>query len=147
MSDSKKTEKFIVADHFTTINSKIKFSYISKGFNFNFLTKTEEEIILPRLHHDLCCRTLDSEILNDIGREVETIVTLSGIYELLKLQPNCEAGVLLTNNDHVNIFYVCDIFGILRAVYVGRCDDGWFVDSNTVGYSDWWRAGDRVFSR
>ena len=55
-------------------------------------------------------------------------------------------GDLLTNG-YANIFYVRDVNGELRAVFVGWGGVGWSVRAYSVGDPDAWRGGDRVFSR
>ncbi len=61
-------------------------------------------------------------------------------------QPNGEKGTLL-NDGSANIFYVPDLKGVLRAVYVYWYDGRWRVDANPVEGPGRWYGGDRVFSR
>jgi len=140
--------KFVVADNFTLSNAAVKFSYIGDNFKLWFYSKTEEvkDLVVPHPHHDLCkAASLDCEIIDDLGGKAKVEVTMSGIYELLKIQPNGEAGVLLTNG-YANIFYVLDVNRVLRAVYVNRLDGGWDVRAHSVGFPSRWCADLRVFS-
>ena len=52
----------------------------------------------------------------------------------------------LTNGD-VNIFYINNDSGVLRAVFVDWSSDGWYVFANSIKRQGGWRAGSRVFSR
>lgn len=142
--------KFIVADHFKVNvfdDAPVKISYLRDDFKSWFLGNTEEmkDVAIPRVHHDLCRDSLDCEILSDLGGEAKAETTLAGVYGLLKLQPNCEAGILLTNGSS-NIFYVRCGESVLRAVIVVWRVDGWYVDAYSVEDPRGWRAGDRVFS-
>lgn len=143
--------RFVVADKFkvdTSDKAEVKISYLSGDFASWFGGKVEEsaDVELPKHHHDLTKCSLDEEILRDLGGADKAEVTLAGIYELMKLQPNGEDGALLTNG-YANIFYVnCDD-GVLRAVSVDWNGDGWDVDADRVGDELRWNAGHRVFSR
>jgi len=140
--------KFAIADHFKLSNITIKFLYIGDNFKSWFYGKTEEakDVAVSSPHHDLSKVSLDCEILNDLGGEAKAEVTMAGVYKLVNCQPNGEPGVLLTNG-YTNIFYVRDVSGVLRAVYVHRYGDGWDVHANSVEDPDRWSAGSRVFSR
>lgn len=144
------TEVFVVADHFTVNTSamaEVKIGYLGDNFKKWFLGKTEEPNNQTELTYATLSRaSVDKPILDELGNTVET--TISMVWELLKLQPNGEGGVLLTNG-YANIFYVRDTNNTLRAVNASwHVDDGgWYVRASSVGYPYEWRAGYRVFSR
>jgi len=144
------TNKFIAGEHFvidTSASAKVKIGFIGESFERWFLDKTEERNIYVGLrYHQLKKNSLDKLIMDELGNTVET--TLSQIWELLKLQPWREDGVLLTNG-YANIFYVRDARGVLRAVNVRWYgNDGvWYVYAHSVEYPGRWNAGDRIFSR
>lgn len=149
LQDGKKpaSSSFVVADHFTVVNSEIKFLYISRNFKSHFFGKTEERMILPRVHHDLCQAASIREVLDNIDGEDKVEVTLFGIYELLKLQPNGEAGTLLAeDHGHANIFYVRDVVNVLYAVSVHLWNSGWCMDAISIKEMFKWDIGHRVFS-
>ena len=144
--DYTKKKRFVVADHFTTDNATVEFSYIGDSFKSRFYGKTEEakDVSVPRVHHDLCKFFSDREILDDLGNKAET--TMAGIYELLKLQPTGgEAGALLING-FVNIFFVRDVKSVPRIVFIGWYDGNWDMDAVSVKDTCGWHTGRRVFS-
>ena len=90
--------------------------------------------------------SVDDPIIEELGGKTEVRPTLSQIHSLLLKQPQGKKeGVLLTNG-YANIFYVKDLEGELRAVYVLWRGGGWGVNAVSVEYPDGWYAGDRVFS-
>jgi len=143
------TDKFIARNHFVVnspASAKVKIGLLGDNFKLWFLNKVEESNGQTELcYHQLRKPSVDKSILQELGDSAET--TLSQIWELLNLQPRGENGVLLTDG-YVNIFYVCDASGVLRAVYVywhsGYGD--WVVDAVFVEGPDGWRDGYRVFS-
>lgn len=79
---------------------------------------------------------LDSEILNELK---PTECKLGDILTAMK------ENKLLTNG-YANIFYIKDKNGVLCAVDVHWCGDGWSVYADSVSYPNGWRGGRRVFS-
>ncbi len=151
VQDGKKptTLSFVVADHFTLDNTAIKFSYIGRNFKSYFSDKIEEEIVCPQNSIDLSRTARDSEIIAYIGDEAQAEVTLSGIYELLKLQPKGEAGNLLSDGE-INIFYVHNtslnqLRPIGAAWSIGR--RGWAIDVFPLDNPGGWKTGSRIFYR
>lgn len=144
------TEKFVATDHFTvnpSATAEARIGYLSDNFKKWFFGKTEEPNSQTELRYATLKKdSLDKPILDELGTAAE--VTLSVIWELLKLQPNGEKGVLLTNGC-ANIFYVRDAGGELRAVRMRWvADDGfWHVNAYSVECPSGWSAGYLVFSR
>ena len=127
------------------VGGKVKFA----GDNFKawFYGKAEKCAPRTKLRYSELTRSgLDDEIRKEIGVEFEE-TTLAQIDALMERQSSGQPGVLLTNG-FANIFYVRDVNGELRAVYV-RWDafcGGWHVLANSVGNPRRWRGGYRVFS-
>lgn len=145
-------KKFAVADHFkfdTSEGALVKIGNIFGEFEPWFLGKTEELVGETRLvlnYQRLCKESLDQPILDELGDLAQ--VSLSAVWELLKLQSHGQGGVLLTNG-RANIFYVRDINGTLRSVSVWwSADYGyWNVGAFSVKCRDKWHSDERVFSR
>lgn len=147
LPDKVQKQRFVVADHFTTENPEVKIGFVKDSFREWFGGKVEEASAwAPKFHHDLNNDSLDEEVLRDLGGADKVEVTPALIYNLLKFQPNGEAGDLLTNGS-ANIFYAKDVDGILRAVSLNWYDDGWRVYALPVDDPHRWNAGYRVFFR
>ena len=144
------TEPFIARDHLvkdTSQKAAVKIAWISSSFEGWFLGETKGPAPEARIRYAQLTRSeLDGPILKELGNTAET--TLAAIHGLMKLQPNGESGALLTNG-YVNIFYVRDINGVLRAVCVGwyALGGGWGVYAFSVAGPGGWVGGGRVFSR
>jgi hypothetical protein len=146
------SKKFVVIDHFrvsvgASANAEVKISWLGGDFRFLFLNKTEEPSGETKLlYQRLCKESLDQPILDELGDLAQ--VSLSAVWELLKLQSHGQGGVLLTNG-RANIFYVRDINGTLRSVSVWWSTDYgyWNVGAFSVKCRDGWHSDERVFSR
>jgi hypothetical protein len=144
------TEKFVAQDKFkvdTGKEAKVKISYLEGDFEREFLGKVEG----PFAGSIICGRKLekksvDDPILQELGGNETAETTLTEMYAAMAAQPNGEDGCLL-NNGRANIFYIKNITGALRAVFVGWDDGGWYVSVHSVEYPRAWFAGHRVFSR
>ena len=95
--------------------------------------------------HKLTKDSLDKLILDELGGEAKAETFLATIYELLEKQPNGKKGDLSTNG-YANIFYVCDVKGVLWAVSVIWFSYGWYVSALSVQPPFGWGAGVQVFS-
>lgn len=143
------TEKFVARDHFvidTSNDALVRIGFIDDNFKQWFLSKIEKPTGKTELKSQRLCKyLLDAPILKELGNFAET--TLGEIRELLKLQAQGQEGDLLTNG-RANIFYVCDVDGVLRAVNVDwNVHYGyWRVHACSVGCPSWWVASGRVFS-
>src|SRR5690606_14742846 len=108
--------------------------------------KTEEPQGGRELRYgDLIKFSPDGPIIEELGGEAKAETTLSEMYGLLQKQSKGEDGVLLTDG-RVNIFYVKDTSGVLRAVDVHWSGGGWFVSAYPVEFPVGWGVGHRVFS-
>lgn len=138
------TKRFIARDNFTLGNAGI--SYLGDNFKERFLGKTEENVLKTTLfYHELTKSSVDRPIINELGGEAKAETRLSQLYVLLKKQSSGQKDAFLTNG-FANIFYVCDINGVLWAVFAHWDGDGWLVSANSVENPRGWDEGDRVFS-
>ncbi len=144
------TEKFVARDKFHKDSKEVKFYVIWDNFTNWFLVgngKIEESLGEQVLRYgNLTKNSVDGPIIEELGGEAKAETTLTELYELLNKQPNGEEGELLTNG-YANIFYIKDVSGVLRAVYVRWNVDGWIVLVDSVESPDVWHAGVRVFVR
>ena len=83
--------------------------------------------------------------ITELGGEEKAEVTLSEIWRLMVRQANGEKGVLLING-LANIFYVPDVSGVLRTVYVYWLVGGWYALADVLDDGGW-GDGYQVFSR
>jgi hypothetical protein len=141
------TGKLVAREKFVKDMSRkaaVKISYLGDNFSEWFLGKVEEPCPETTLRYAKLNRySVDGPILAELGNTAET--TLAQIYALMERQPNGEDGVLLTNG-YANIFYVRDINGALRAVYMGWKAGGWDVYAFSVADPFGWFGGISVFS-
>ena len=141
-------KNLVASKFFNEKNSSVRIRYVGDNFRKCFYGKVEEqpntdETVLR--YHTLNRRSVDGPIIKELGGEDKVKTTLFHIAALMLKQPNGKQGALLTN-DYVNIFYVHDINGVLRAVDVCWDGDGWDVRAGSVESPREWSAGNRVFS-
>lgn len=143
------TKEFIAQDRFVVdivdISRKapVKISHLGKNFQNWFLKKIEGPAAKTKLRYaNLLKPSVDGPIIVELGDSVET--TLAQIFALMKRQKNGKRGKLLTNSC-ANIFYVRDINGELRAVFVRWLGLGWNVHARSVDYPIAWLVGRQVF--
>ncbi|MCH7828825.1 hypothetical protein IH982_03145 [Patescibacteria group bacterium] len=135
------TEQFVVREKFVRGNT------LFLGMNFEgwFEGKTEEAVMETELRYATLTGSLVGRpILAELGDKAET--TLAQIWALMERQPNGEEGVLLTGGWE-NVFYVRDVNGELRVVYVSRGGSSWLVDADLATRMRSLSVGYRVFSR
>ncbi len=141
------TERFVARDKFKLKKDGGLCSYFGDNFRRWFLGKIEDPIGEQTLRFaKLRRQSVDGPIITELGGEAKAETTLTEVWYLMSLQPNGEAGVLITNG-WANIFYVPDSAGVLRAVGVYWLGRGWIVNAFEVSNPDSWDEGDRVFSR
>ena len=127
-------ERFIARNEFVVKSTRVKICWLSNDFKSWFLGKIEEPIGETTLRYwKLRKGSLDSLIIAKLGGRTKAETTLAEMFSLMKRQRNGEKGVLLTNG-LVNIFYIHDINGVLRAVSIWWDDGGWWGDGG-------WRVG------
>ena len=142
------TERFVAKEKFVKDSKEVEFYRIWDNFTNWFLAddgKIEEPINKQTLRHgNLTKGSIDGPIIEELGGETKAETTLTELWDMLKKQPKGEDGDLLTNS-YANIFYIKDTEGVLRAVFVDWHGVGWFVDADSVEYSNEWAPGSRVF--
>jgi len=141
------TSKFV---RDTCRNTAVKISYIGDNFTSWFLSgddKIEDPISEQTLRcHKLRQFSVDGPIIIELGGAEKSETTLPEMFSLMEKQGKGENGVLL-NNGYANIFYIRDIAGVLRTVFVVWYDGGWDVDAHSVESPLRWSDGGQVFSR
>lgn len=152
------TRKFVAKDKFV-VNTKrsapVKIRLLGVNFIKWFLSgngKIEDPISEPcglryaRLRQPYT----DRRIIKELGGKAKAETTLTEMFSLMKKRKNRKkngkVGILL-DNGWTNIFYIKDQNGVLRAVFVFWCDDGWYVCASSVESPHGWHGGHRVFSR
>lgn len=144
------TKKFVASDRFVINigeNAPIKISRLGDNFWNWFLSKIEKPIPGTTLgYYELRKASKDNLIIAELGGEAKAETTLAEMFTLMERQAKGEVGTLLTDG-RVNIFYIKDVRGLLRAVNVGWDGDGWGVDAYSCDYPSEWFAGHRVISR
>lgn len=138
-------ESFVVKERLVLGDSP-RVVWLGDNFQGWFASKTEESMV----ETELCYARITGPWVDDptpaeLGENVET--TLAQAWQLLKLQPNGQEGVLL-NNGWANVFYIRDAGGTLRGVHVIWHGDGWHVDAYSVGdLREWHVEANRAFFR
>ncbi len=142
------TEKFVVN---TTNSARVKISGIGDNFTNWFLADngkieelTNEQVLC---YANLLKSSVDGPIITELHGEEKAETSLSEMYSLMEKQGNGQNGVLLTSDHVVNIFYIRDARGVLRAVFVRWIVGGWRVVAFEVSDPHGWDDGSRVFSR
>lgn len=118
------TKRFVAREKFvvnTTDNAPVKISYLGDNFREWFLAgegKVEAPLPKQKLRYaKLEKSSVDGPIITELGGEAKAETMLSEVFALMAKQGNGKKGALL-NNGWVNIFYVRDTAGVLRAVDV-----------------------------
>jgi hypothetical protein len=145
--------KFIARDKFvvnTKRNAPVKISAVLDNFTAWFLSgdgKTEDPISEQTLRYAKLRKTsVDTLIIAKLGGEEKSETTLTEMFSLMEKQKNGGNGVLL-NNGYINIFYIRDQNGVLRAVGAYWYCGGWYLSAYSVGHPRPWGAGHQVCSR
>lgn len=144
---SAETQRFIVRDRIAEIKKSGRLIYTGSNFEEWFFGKTVEPIGETHLRYGKLLRAeVDRPIIVELGGEAKAETSLAEIFCLMEMQKNGEKGVLLANG-YANIFYVRDIKGVLRAVFVYWLDDGWCLGARSAEFPYRWLGGNQVFSR
>jgi hypothetical protein len=142
-------ERFVARDHFITSldpTAKVLIAYVMGNFNRWFLDKIEEpsrEVSL--MWYELQRNSGDQTIVAELGGVKRVETTLGVVFALMQQQRLGQPGPLASNG-WGNDFYVRDIAGELRSVYVHWCDEGWGVDCAPIVRTTEWPIRDRVFA-
>ncbi|MFH0891533.1 MAG: hypothetical protein V1867_02005 [Candidatus Falkowbacteria bacterium] len=142
------TKLFVARDHFvenTGSKAKVKIAYLDGGFQNGFIGKTEGPFGGSELRYGKLRRSsIDIPIINELGGEDKAETTLTELWGALLKQPHGEKGSLHTNG-YVNIFYIRNKSGVLRAVYTNWRNDGWNLYANSIEDTRVWHAGHLAF--
>ena len=142
-------ERFLARDHFITSldpAAQVPIVYVMGNFNRWFLDKVEEpsgEVSL--MWYELQRNAGDQTIVAELGGVKQVETTLASVFALMHQQRLGQPGPLASNG-WGNDFYVRDMAGELRSVYVHWCDEGWGVDSAPIVRTTEWPIRDRVFA-
>ncbi|MFA5130925.1 MAG: hypothetical protein WC467_00700 [Patescibacteria group bacterium] len=144
-------EKFITKDKFKIDeNQKKSVKIISLGDNFKmwFLEKIEQPFPGSTIYgRKINYRSVDEPILYELGG-ILAETTLTEIYTMMELQGSGVDNDLF-DNLNASIFYVRDVTGTMRVVYV-RWDNnnwsGWIVNACSIGLLRGQEVGYQVFS-
>jgi len=143
-------KKFVAKKKFvinTGDDAAVKISYLGDNFKAEFLGKTEKPFAGSELRQQkLKQASVDGLIIAEIGGEAKAETTLTEVFALMEKQGKGESGTIL-NNGYANIFYVRNVKGVLRAVFVYWLDGGWGVGAYSVESPGRWFDGLQVFSR
>lgn len=152
-SPEETSSKFVAKEKFvrdTGNDAKVKINYLGDNFTKWFLAgsgKIERPMGKQTLcYGDLKKASVDVPIITELGGAKKAETSLTELFSLMEKQGNGEGGALLTNG-WTNIFYIKDMQGVLRAVYVDWNADGWGVLADVVSDPREWNDGYRVFSR
>ena len=141
---------FVASDCFVRSkgNSGVRFMYLSDEFRRCFLGKEERSFIGSMLRYDRIIHpSLDDRIIAELGGKKRSETTLFELYALLQRQPTgVERGPLLRDG-HANIFYIPDLYFVLRAVNARLTGDGWDMFVRPFAGPEKWLVGCRIFSR
>lgn len=132
----------------------VKIVLINEDFSRWFGAYSEStEMSVPVLSHDLTEVTEEEKVLGFLKINAEKLdCKLSGIWHLLTLQGLGKPGGKLITNGDPNIFFVKDIFDMMRSIHVywDSRKRGWCVLAYETGVSspDWnddLLSGSRIF--
>ena len=125
-------------------SGEVGVSIIYPAFQQWFMTKIEEPISEFEVYsYQLLQDASDVYILPKLGTRPE--VTVASIFRLIRGQSKGEEGPLLVGR--LNIFYIRDNEGILRAVSLQWYHSRWNINANEIDHPLAWPVGVRVFSR
>jgi len=142
-------ERFVARDHFIPSldpAAKVPIAYVMGNFNRWFLNKIEEpsgEVSL--MWYELQRNSGDQTIVAELGGVKRVETTLASVFALMHQQRLGQPGPLASNG-WGNDFYVRDVAGELRSVYIHWCDEGWGVDCAPIVRTTEWPIRDRVFA-
>jgi ABC-type cobalt transport system substrate-binding protein len=139
----------VARDHFIPSldpAAKVPIAYVMGNFNRWFLNKIEEpsgEVSL--MWYELQRNSGDQTIVAELGGVKRVETTLASVFALMHQQRLGQPGPLASNG-WGNDFYVRDVAGELRSVYIHWCDEGWGVDCAPIVRTTEWPIRDRVFA-
>lgn len=138
------TETFHTKEKFILKEDGGIFSNLSGSFKEDYLQNEgliEDQIQEHLLYeYQLQIPISDSKIIKRFGGKVKVESTMAGMFYLM------EKNIL--SGDKVHVFYIKNMCGILRAVYIrGYRNDGWNVFSDSTVSRSGWSSGDMAFSR
>jgi hypothetical protein len=125
--------------------AEVRISWLGATFMRHFAVKIEDNTDDVTLQtYTLSRASTDTQIVAEFDDHHET--KLADLWCLLKLQANGEDGALQTNAV-LNIFFVRDAAGVLRAVDALWAGAGWEIGASPVEGHREWPSGSRVIAR
>lgn len=145
-------EMFKAKDHFKVGEVRgVNIGWLGENFKQVFLNgkgKIEVEVPETTLRiHQLIKRSVDEQIIAELGGEKMAETTLAQVWQMFTKQGHGEAGDLRVDGYIANIFYVRDATGALWAVGCRWFSYGWEVGAGPVTNSDGWYTEGWVLSR
>jgi hypothetical protein len=149
---------FKAVEHFvekTDSRSRVTFdkSNLDRNFWVQFL-RGEGKIEPVEARTELYCYLIKDhlracDILTAIGDVAKAETTLADLYELLLKQPNGEKGILHAGPHELNLFFIRNLTGELKAVRVHWWNEHWEISigGTTVTDGTGFGAGHKVFLR
>lgn len=142
-------KKFVVAHVLgkTGVNRDgVKIGFLGENFQAQIGSLIEEntdatELTVSRLERYATALDIASAI-----QEEKRVTTPSQMYQMVKAQANGQAGPLRVDG-WANLFLMFGKDGNLWLVDAFLSCGGWYFGADPLGLPDWWRDGDRVFSR
>ncbi|MBX4198148.1 hypothetical protein KW782_02315 [Candidatus Parcubacteria bacterium] len=142
------TDGLVVRDRFPADVHDHKYrriELVSNQFADWFMDKVEE----PKPERQIYLRVLfrravDAPIIKELGEKAE--LTLTDVLYLIDAQKDGRDG-MLQNNEYANVFYIRDVTGILRSVFI-HCagEKHWRMGARPIDDPWPWCQTDRVFS-
>ena len=141
-------QRFVVKDHFTKDNKKVKFWDFGDNFTIHFGNRIENNIGLATIAVSrLERRAKDPEIKAELAGETKRVFTISlaHFYQMIEAQGQGQPGPLLVNG-YANIAYIdgMDNWAVSASWYAG---DGWGVLASPVDRPIPWYDENQVLSR
>lgn len=145
------TKSLIARDTFKIDENQrnaVKIIHIGDNFYKWFLDKVEQPFSGSTIYgQNLNRRSVDLQILSELGGLEKVETTLTEIYVMMERQGTVEVDLLDSKN--ASIFYVRDSTGVIRVVRL-RWDyehwQGWIIDACSLGLLRGHEVGVKVFS-
>lgn len=140
-----RTASAITIQDFLAKHTRAKISTVFGEFKNRFFQKREGPLPETKYRkYKLLRISADGPIIAELGGESKVEGSVTAALTLLSRQGNGEAGFLQTSG-FANIFYSRDQKGILCAIRIGWCHDGWVIDAISVKDPLAWNGQHEIF--